>query len=584
VDLGAIFYIERQKEKKNPKSAKRKTADVSWPGFVLVLVAASAANIRSPLFFAAMYVLAAWGLWAVRPKKRSALAWAVALMVAGALGFAGHVGLRSLHMAIDRAALSWYMAAHSSQRNPLRNVTAIGEVGTLKRSNRIVMRVGVEGPLPGSGLLRDASYSIYRAGRWIAAETAFVPVPPAEGKNAWRLAQPPAPEAVDELRVAMALENGAGFLPVPMGTARIENLPAQRVEKNRFGAVRVLQAPEWVRYRIRFGPIAPDDAPPGALDLDLPEKQAPVVNRVASSLALDEGSTKQAVSRIQEYFSRNFTYSLTQERRRWGVLPLEQFLFETRSGHCEYFATATVLLLRAAGIPARYAVGYRVAEFSRLEQSYLVRSRHAHSWAQAFFGGRWQIVDTTPAQWAALEEKQASAWLPVVDLFRWIGFQVQQWRFSEQKGNLQRLLLWLLVPLVLVLVWRIVFQKRASTLREKAEPLKKSIAADPGAERLAGIDARLAEEGFERRAWETQLQRLQRLSDAGADPAAVSGLKEILHLHYRDRFHPGGIGKATAEDLKGKISAWRAAYDATNRLFRIGSLPEAGKNETRKGV
>jgi transglutaminase-like putative cysteine protease len=44
--------------------------------------------------------------------------------------------------------------------------------------------------------------------------------------------------------------------------------------------------------------------------------------------------------------------------------PLARFLLRTRSGHCEYFATATVLLLRQLGIPARYAVGYAVHEAS----------------------------------------------------------------------------------------------------------------------------------------------------------------------------------------------------------------------------
>jgi hypothetical protein len=257
------------------------------------------------------------------------------------------------------------------------------------------------------------------------------------------------------------------------------------------------------------------------------------------------------------------------------VLPLEQFLFDTRAGHCEYFATATVFLLRSAGIPARYVVGYRVAEFSRLERRYLVRFRHAHAWAQAFIDGRWRIVDTTPGQWVALEEDAASTFEPVIDLFRWARFQFRKWQWRGEDAGLETVLLWLLVPLFLVLVWRIVFQKRASTVREKTVQGRKSAAAAAAALRLEGIDARLAEEGFERRTWETQFQRLQRLSEAGARPAAVSDLTEIYRLHYRDRFHPAGIEEEEERALEEKIAAWKAAYDVPGRLFEIQGSRDA---------
>jgi hypothetical protein len=548
---------------------------VTWPAFILVLVAASAANVRSPAFFAGIFALAGWGLWSIRPPKRSALLWAVALLCAGTLGFAGHVGLRGLHTIAEKLALQWYMSDRFVRQNPLHNVTAIGMVGTLKQSNRIVMRVAADGPLPDAGLLREASYSIYRGGRWIAADAGFTEVPHAGGQNAWRLAPPGSQDPVGQLRVAMIIEEGKGFLALPMDAAVLENLPARQVEKNRFGAVRVQQVPELIRCTIRHGGVAQQDAPPGPVDLELPEQQAPLVRRAAAEISLAGLPPAEALLRIRSYFGKNFHYSLTQLKRRWGVLPLEQFLFDTRAGHCEYFATATVFLLRAAGIPARYVVGYRVAEFSRLERRYLVRFRHAHAWAQAFIDGRWRIVDTTPGQWVSLEEDAASAFEPVIDLFRWAGFQFKKWQWRGEDTELETVLLWLLVPLFLVLVWRIVFQKRASTVREKSVQEKKGAAAGAAALRLEGIDARLAEEGFERRTWETQFQRLQRLSEAGANPAAVSDLTEIYRLHYRDRFHPAGIGEEEEKTLEEKIAAWKAAYDVPGRLFEIQGSRDA---------
>ncbi|MGD8368819.1 MAG: transglutaminase-like domain-containing protein [Desulfobacterales bacterium] len=564
VDLGAIFYTERQKEKKRG-GRERKTADVTWPGLVLVLVGASAANVRSPAFFLAVFVLSGWGLWGFRPPNRSAVIWALAFVLAGAAGYAGQAGLRRLHLAIDEAALQWYMANRAPQRNPLRNVTAIGEVGTLKRSNRILMRVAAKGGLPDPPLLREASYSIYRSGRWMASEAGFTPVAAGKDEGEWILSD--APEKTRELAISATFADGDGFLSLPMEAVAIENLPADRVEKNRYGAMRVLQAPELVQCRVRYGNVPSGDAPPGREDLEIPEQEAPAVERAAAGLFSDRLPPEQAISRIRAYFKKNFSYSLTQERRRWGVLPLEQFLFETRAGHCEFFATATVLLLRAAGVPARYAVGYQVAEFSRLEGRFVVRSRHAHAWAQAYVGGRWRIVDTTPPQWFQIEEDAASTLLPVFDLFRWLGFQVDRWRWGGKSEGVETFLLWVLAPLVLVLLWRIVFQKRTSTTRETARSKQEAAALDPAASRLAGIDACLAAEGFERRVWETELQRLERLAEAGADPLAVSGLMEILRLHYRDRFHPDGLESDDKGRLEAKIFGWIERYSEKENLF-----------------
>ena len=81
----------------------------------------------------------------------------------------------------------------------------------------------------------------------------------------------------------------------------------------------------------------------------------------------------------------------------------------SRAGHCEYFATATVLLLREAGIPARYATGFSVQDFSRMENRSVVRERHAHAWVLAFVNGAWRDLDTTPSNWGELGKSRMPA-------------------------------------------------------------------------------------------------------------------------------------------------------------------------------
>jgi transglutaminase-like putative cysteine protease len=74
------------------------------------------------------------------------------------------------------------------------------------------------------------------------------------------------------------------------------------------------------------------------------------------------------------------------------------FLFNIRAGHCEYFATAMVLMLRARRIPARLVNGFQMGEYSDVSGVYTVRQSDAHSWVEVYFGqNHWVAFDPTPA-------------------------------------------------------------------------------------------------------------------------------------------------------------------------------------------
>lgn len=89
--------------------------------------------------------------------------------------------------------------------------------------------------------------------------------------------------------------------------------------------------------------------------------------------------------------------------------PVMNFLYETRKGHCEYFATAQVLLTRALGIPARAVNGFRGGEWNDLGSFYLVRQRDAHSWAEVYLDrAGWIAVDPSPREAASTLLAQAA--------------------------------------------------------------------------------------------------------------------------------------------------------------------------------
>ena len=80
-----------------------------------------------------------------------------------------------------------------------------------------------------------------------------------------------------------------------------------------------------------------------------------------------------------------------------GEDPLANFLFVRRAGHCEYFASAMTVMLRAEGIPARYVTGFAPGEYNDVGGDYIIRESDAHAWVEVYFPGfGWITFDPTP--------------------------------------------------------------------------------------------------------------------------------------------------------------------------------------------
>jgi protein-glutamine gamma-glutamyltransferase len=77
--------------------------------------------------------------------------------------------------------------------------------------------------------------------------------------------------------------------------------------------------------------------------------------------------------------------------------PVEDFLFNRKQGHCEYFASALALMLRSANIPARLVSGFKGGDLNESSGLYEVRQLHAHAWVEAMIDGQWVVLDATPA-------------------------------------------------------------------------------------------------------------------------------------------------------------------------------------------
>jgi transglutaminase-like putative cysteine protease len=532
--------------------------DVGYPYLALCVAGASAANVRSAGFYVGLCVLLAWALWPLRSRAVLWPAWGALLAVAAGLGYAGHVGLHAFQGVVEAAVTEWVLDYVGWDRDPFRSHTALGSIGRLKLSDRILLRVDTGGPLPAPLLLHEASYDVYNMSVWGATAAEFGPVPPARDRRTWSLQPGAAPTG--RVTVSAYLRRGRGMVPLPDGTVRVEDLLALQMKRNRLGAVKVEESLGLVTYTAGVAPGRPLGAPPVETDFQLPKQEAPLLERIAGELGLRDRSSRDAVTAVRQYFGGVFRYSTDLEAPIGRRTALEDFLLRTRTGHCEYFGTATVLLLRAGGIPARYAVGYAVSEWSPHEERYLVRARHAHSWAQAWVDGAWRDVDTTPPVWATAEASSAALWEPLADLASWAVFVFSRWRWSEQETAYVEYLEWLLVPLGGFLAWRLYSRRRVARA-----PGRRAAPAGPGPARPGGdselylIEARLAARGLGRRPWEpvgAWLGRLRAAPVAGVPPEVLAALEALVRLHYRYRFDPDGLAPAERETLRAGAHAW----------------------------
>ncbi len=105
----------------------------------------------------------------------------------------------------------------------------------------------------------------------------------------------------------------------------------------------------------------------------------------------------QAVRALENHLRTQYTYTLVSEPVPSGRDATEWFLFDHRTGHCEYYASALTLLTRAVGIPARVITGYVAAEYNDVTNSFTVRESNAHAWVEAMVAPDfWRTFDGTP--------------------------------------------------------------------------------------------------------------------------------------------------------------------------------------------
>lgn len=515
-----VFYTLRR----SPRPVAQREVTLTPLYFAAALLAAGVAAQAKPWFYPSLLALVmAWIFFSLpTPRLRRSLPFIPLAALAGGLGFLGAGSLQHTQQWLQ----DWYVEQLSDVSNdPYRSQTRIGDLGAIKLSERIVWRVQMAGSTPLPLYLRDGVFTHFDGQTWSARRDSFQPFKQAQSEQTQKL------EIIGSSRKQQAL------LALPQGTRRIEGLPAS-IEQNGYGVVRLKEAPDWLHFSVSYAAANNTEAPPSASDLLVDRYHHTLFTQIPDIAALAQRSDAGKRRGVEAYFAGHFSYTLALGKETGQNRDLERFLLHDQAGHCEYFATATVLLLRHLGIPARYVTGYSLQEYSTLEKRFIARQRHAHAWAEAWIGGRWQEVDTTPSNWLTVEEQTASWWQPASDWLSWAWLRFTEWRQPEGNDSSNGWL-WPILAIALILVWR-VWKRRIQPAPALSLP---TAAQDEIASRLQTLEQEFAALGYARPAHEPPRHWLHRLQDEageGIDQTRLEAAHRLIEALYRQRYCPAG--------------------------------------------
>lgn len=314
------------------------------------------------------------------PAPRRLWMGALVLLVAALLGVGTSEGLRRLHAwARERTRYTthaWTPRVGFSDRMDL------GALDGLLDSDRRVLRVR-GGQVD---YLRGVALDLYGAGRWVASDAA-------RNQRPLRLDAEPGVGAVE---ISAVTPRHRRFF-IPLQAAELQTNPGA-VLVDDLGAVRPGGKAAATSVRFVTAPRSrPALAPPRASDLFVPRRLRPRLEGLAREWTRGAATSADKLGAIERHLSSEYAYARSFTRPPLAD-PLLDFLFTQKRGHCEYFASALALLGRAAGVPTRVVMGYRVTEKSPFGY-YVVRERNAHAWVEAWLpGDGWATRDATPPE------------------------------------------------------------------------------------------------------------------------------------------------------------------------------------------
>jgi transglutaminase-like putative cysteine protease len=548
MSLDVLFYSLRR---------QREPVQQSWDMdyvFLGTCLLAAGLNREGSYYFAVVSIIIIFALFQLRSSRFPISVFVLSLSIAFVSATAMHTAMRGTHLAIKEKTQQWIADWISQRTDPMKHRTRIGQVGQLKLSDSIDFRIE-----PASGtpdfprLLREASYNTPTSTHWELFDIGFKGVEHADDFR-WTFTENPT-ELYPKAKIYIEFDRDRSLVPVPSDVVEIHDLPATAVNQSIYGTIQGTGLVPAPHYGVRYNGENTLGGEPSSTDLRIPKEH----REMLADIPITSMSARAAIDYTQDYFS-DFRYTLYQPRPPDSKndsknTSLSHFMLESRAGHCEYFASATALMLRHLGVHARYVVGYSIQEWNENLQMYVVRKRHAHAWVEAYVDNQWVVVDTTPSQWLTIEENESSIIQPLWDFFSNNQFLFQRWWNDQKIEDYETELYILGFLLVLFLIWRISTSEQV--IIEASGGGSTNAWILPGAESpFFKVESFLTGKGYRRGQGELMAPWLVRIQRPELLP--------LLPTHNRWRFDPHGVSMDERKVLADQVHDWLEHQQPSN--------------------
>ena len=287
----------------------------------------------------------------------------------------------------------------------------LGDLRHIMRSGAVVFRVLPEdSPVNYQGVLwRGLALASFDGKHWYNNDTTLTTVPPVS-YGRFIVPRDPGAESRPEKTLRYKVLLSPISSDVVFAAASVRQI-AGRMRLLTVDETGSLHDPQHVFSTTQYEMVSQVGLPPPAvlskssedypgdirrLYLSLPPDLNPKVRQLAKRIASAATSNYARVVDVQNYLRSNFEYTLEPQGID-SADPMGSFLFKSRKGYCEYFASAMAVMLRTLGIPARLVNGFQTGSYNRFGKDFVVRARDAHSWVEVYFPSYgWIPFDPTP--------------------------------------------------------------------------------------------------------------------------------------------------------------------------------------------
>ncbi len=438
----------------------------------------------------------------------------IVFLLVGGLGWGAAAGLHRFEGQVEHYLVKLLSTRDTAHDVGFGDTASLGSVNLTKslRSQEIALRV-ISDFEP--GYFRGKVYDVYNQARWGVSISdgrpiAGRPIPvrgvqPADHPgNFFELQRPtdtddgepgssedvsvptevtesPEPERYSRFEV-WSSSPLAGKLFAPMHAFCLQ-APVPHITRDRYEVLRAPDLPAYAPYSVFVSQLdqtptieAPSQRARSLLQLPRWVFRDSQLKPIVDEICQGQTTARGKADAIQRFFHQNFRYSL-RVNVPVGNEPLRWFIEQRGAAHCEFFASATVLMLRLADVPARYASGYVIHEQSRFSKNWVARQRDAHAWAEAQDeSGQWFTVESTPSDGLPQPTETSLS----SDLWEYATECLLQLRVSWQQfgfiGGLRKLMGYLSTPLgwvipllvIFVVGFRFVFRKRVAPVEQRS--------------------------------------------------------------------------------------------------------------------